>query len=135
MKHLPTISRYVMALILIVFGANKLVPFLPNPELSQEAFTFLGAIMETGYLFKFIGLVEVITGLLLAFNRFVPVALIVIAPISINIVLFHAFLDTPTVLGPGLLLLILNIYLLFAYKKYYDPMLVSTAEPKSKDSE
>lgn len=135
MKHLPTIARYLFALIFIVFGANKLIPFLPNPELSQNAYAFFGALIESGYMIPQLGLIELIVGLLLATNRFVPVALVVAMPISINIVLFHAFLDPATLAGPGLLVLIINTYLLFTYKKYFDPMLVSSATIGSNESE
>lgn len=107
---------------------------MPAPEFSEEANAFFGALMDTRYMIYFIGTVEVVMGILLLANRMVPLALVLIAPVTLNIIMFHLFLDLPSIV-PGLLVFVLNLYLLFAYKKYYDPMLVITAEPGNKDSE
>ncbi len=133
MKHLPTIARYLLGLIFFVFGLNKFLNFLPAPEMSADAGAFFGALVATGYMMKFIGATEVIGGLLLLINKYTPVALIILAPVSINILVFHLALDIASIPVGGLTFL-LNVYLLFAYKKYYDPMLASSASPGS-DSE
>ncbi len=134
MKHLPTIARYLFGLILFVFGLNKFLGFMPAPEFSSQAMAFFGALMESGYMIYFIGTVEVLTGAMLLANRMVPLALVLAAPVTLNILLFHLFLDLPTI-APGLVVFVLNLYLLFAYKKYYDPMLVASATPGTQDSE
>ncbi|MEO9885615.1 MAG: DoxX family protein [Balneola sp.] len=134
MKHLPTIARYLLGLIFFVFGLNGFLQFLPQPELGADAGAFMGALAATGYFFPFLKIVEVVSGILLLSNRFVTVALAMLAPVTVNIVAFHAFLD-PAGLPVGILAFILNIYLLFAYKKYYDPMLTSKPELNSGDSE
>ena len=134
MKHLPTIARYLLGLVFFVFGLNKFLNFLPAPEVSPEAGAFFGALIASGYLMYLIGATEVIGGLLLLINKYVPTGLVILAPVSLNILLFHIFLDLAG-LPMGVLVLILNVYLLFAYKKYFDPMLVSSASTGSKDSE
>lgn len=134
MKHLPTIARYLLGLIFFVFGLNGFLQFLPQPEMGAEAGAFMGALASTGYFFPLLKIVETVAGLLLLTNRYVTVALAMLAPVTVNIVAFHAFLD-PAGLPVGVLAFLLNVYLLFAYKKYYDPMLTSKAELSSEDSE
>ncbi len=133
MKHLPTIARYLMGLIFFVFGLNKFLQFLPAPEIEGPPLEFFGALMATGYMFPFIAVAEIVAGALLLANRFVPLALVIIAPVTLHILLFHIFLDNSG-LVMGIVVLALNLYLLFAYKKYYDPFLVASATP-GKDSE
>ncbi|RNC79625.1 MAG: DoxX family membrane protein [Balneola sp.] len=133
MKHVPTIARYLFGLIFFVFGLNKFLQFLPQPELSEAPMAFFGALMATGYMFPFIAVVEILAGALLLANRFVPVALVVVAPVTLHILLFHIFLDSSG-LVMGIAVFALNLYLLFAYKKYYYPFLVASATP-DKDSE
>lgn len=134
MKHLPAIARYLLGLVFFVFGLNKFLNFMPAPEMSPEAGAFFGALIASGYLMYLIGATEVVVGLLLLINKYVPVALVVLVPVSLNILLFHIFLDLAG-LPIGALVFILNVYLLFAYKKHFDPMLVSSATSGAKDSE
>lgn len=134
MKHLPTIARYLLGLIFFVYGLNGFLQFLPQPELNAEAGAFLGALAATGYMFPLLKILETLAGLALLTNRFVPFALLVLAPITVNILAFHAALD-PAGIAVGLLAFLLNVYLLFAYKKYFDPILTSKAGLTSEDSE
>lgn len=134
MKHLPTIARYLLGIILFVFGLNKFLQFLPAPEMTGAPGEFFAALFATGYMFPFIAVVEIVSGALLLSNRFVPLALVLSAPVTLNILLFHLVLDIATIPVGGLTFL-LNLYLLFAYKKYYDPMLVSSSSTGSEDSE
>ena len=117
------VARILLGVILVVFGVNKLVTFLPNPELSAEAGSFFGAIVSTGYLFQFIGIVEILAGVALLANKYVNVGLLIFAPVAVNILLFHLFLDPATVLGPGLLVFLLTLYLLLANKSSFNDVL------------
>jgi len=84
-----TIARYLLGLIFLVFGLNGFIHFIPSPPQSGAAGQFLGAMAETGYLIP-IFLIQVIGGALLLAGRFVPLALILLAPLLVNIILFHA---------------------------------------------
>ena len=133
MKHVPTTARYLLGLIFFVFGLNKFFLFLPNPEMVGPPANFFGALSATGYMLYFIGATEATAGALLLANRFTPLALVLAAPVTLNILLFHIFLDSSN-LVMGIVVFALNLYLLFAYKKYYDPFLVASTIPE-KDSE
>ena len=105
--------RIILGLILIIFGANKFLGFMPSPELPEAAGNFMGALANTGYMFPLIGAVEVIVGLLLILNKWVPFALILLAPVAVNMVLFHLKL-APAGIGPAALVTILNAVLIYA---------------------
>ena len=104
--------RIILGLILIIFGANKFLGFMPSPELPEAAGNFMGALANTGYMFPLIGAVEVIVGLLLILNKWVPFALILLAPVAVNMVLFHLKL-APAGIAPAALVTILNAVLIY----------------------
>jgi hypothetical protein len=84
--------------------------------------------MNSGYMMQMVSGTQVIVGALLLANRFVPLALALIAPVIVNIIAFHAFL-APSGAGPGALVLVLEIYLAWAYRKAFLPMLAPRVKP------
>jgi putative oxidoreductase len=105
--------RIVLGLILIIFGANKFVGFMPAPELSESANNFWSALVNTGYIFPLMGFIEVIAGLLLVIKKWVPFALILFAPIAVNFMFFHLVL-APSSIGPAALASVLTIILIYS---------------------
>ena len=112
------IIQIILGLVLIIFGANKFIGFMPAPDLPEAAANFMGALSKTGYLFYLIGAVEVVSGLLLVFNKWIGFALILLAPVTVNMVLFHLFL-APAGIGPAALVFILNTFLIYKYWDQY----------------
>ncbi|MCK6600173.1 MAG: acyltransferase [Bdellovibrionaceae bacterium] len=85
--------RILLGLIFTIFGLNGFLNFLPQPQgMPEGAIKLAMAFVESGYLMTLIKGTEVVVGLLLLSGFFVPLALVVLAPIVINIFLFHAFL-------------------------------------------
>jgi hypothetical protein len=84
--------------------------------------------MKTGYLFQLIKGTEVLVGALLLLNRFVPLALTILAPVIVNIVAVHAFL-APSGVGMAIVILALELYLAWAYRAAFRPMLAARATP------
>lgn len=125
-RHLPTVARVLLGLVFFVFGLNGFLSFIPAPtEPMPEAAVKLGtAFMESGYLFQLIKGTEVLAGLLLLSNRFVPLALVLLAPVVVNIVAFHVFL-LPSGLGLSLVLVALTLYLAWTYRHVYAPLLTA----------
>jgi uncharacterized membrane protein YphA (DoxX/SURF4 family) len=80
--HLPTAARLLLGGIFFVFGLNGFLGFLPQPPLSDAGGAFLGALAATGYMFPLIKGTEVVAGLLLLGNRFVPLAITLLASSS-----------------------------------------------------
>ena len=75
-----------------MFGLNGFLNFIPQPPMSGPPANFVGALAATGYLLPLLKDTEVAAGALLLSNRFVPLALLILAPVVVNIVAFHAFL-------------------------------------------
>lgn len=104
------VLRILLAILLLVFGLNKFLHFIPAPEPPEGSFAH--ALFQTGYMIPLIGVSEVIPGFLLLINKWVGFALAWLVPISVNIVLFHLKFD-PATIGPAALVAILNTYLIY----------------------
>ena len=126
-SNLPSIARVVLGLVFFVFGLNGFLHFLPQPPMSGPPADFAGALFATGYMFPLIKGTEVAAGLLLIANRYVPLALAVLAPVLVNIIAFHAFL-APAGLVLPLVLLGLELYLARSYRDAFAPMLRARTE-------
>jgi putative oxidoreductase len=91
MKTAATISRLLLGLIFVVFGLNGFLHFIPMPPPTGVAGQFFDAIFASRYWVVIFG-VQLIGGLLLLLNRFVPLALVLLGPVIVNIFFFHALM-------------------------------------------
>ena len=91
MKTASTIARYLAGGIFLVFGLNGFLHFIPLPPPSGVAGQFMGALFVSHYLTLIFAL-QVIGGVLLLANRYVPLALAILAPVIVNILSFHALM-------------------------------------------
>ena len=118
MKISKIIARVLLGIILLVFGLNTFLQFMPMPEMSAEAGELMGAMASAGYFFPLIAIIEIIAGTLLLINKYTAFALIVLFPVMLNALLFHLFLDIAGI-GAAVLSITLNVFLLFTNKKKY----------------
>ncbi|MCY1032480.1 DoxX family protein [Corallococcus sp. BB11-1] len=123
-RHLPTGARLLLGLVFFVFGLNGFFDFIPPPKLdpASPGAAFGIAMKATGYLFWLVKGTEVVAGAMFLANRFVPLALALIAPVIVNIFLFHVFLE-PSGVELSVVLLALEAYLAWSYRAAYRPML------------
>jgi hypothetical protein len=91
MKITIVIARFLLGLIFLVFGLNGFLHFIPMPPPSGTAGQFMGALFVSNYLVV-VFLLQIIPAVLLLINIYVPLALTVLAPIIVNILLFHIFM-------------------------------------------
>lgn len=94
MKHASTIAGALLGLMFIVFGLNFFLKFIPMPDGPPEGSPpalFMAALYPTGYL-AFVKVFEILGGLLVAIPKTRNIGLLVLGPIVINILAFHAFL-------------------------------------------
>ena len=77
----------------------------------------------------FVGLCQIIGGLLLLVGRFVPLGLTILAPVIVNILLFHITLAAGHGIGPGLITAILEAFLLVVYRRNFYPLFEPNPEP------
>jgi uncharacterized membrane protein YphA (DoxX/SURF4 family) len=125
----PMLARIVMGLAFTVFGLNGFLQFMPQPKtLPPGVAAFMGAMMQTGYFLPMVFATQLLVGILLLLNCFVPLALALIAPVVVNIILFHLFLQ-PSTIAPGVVVLVLEIYLAYSYRACFRPMLGCKASP------
>jgi len=129
-KTLSTIARTLLGLMFFVFGLNGFLHFIPEPKtpMPAGAAAFAGALMQTGYMFQLVSGTQLLTGILLLVNRFVPLALALLAPILVGIITFHIFL-APATIAPAIVVVALELYLAWAYRDAYRPMLAMRATP------
>jgi putative oxidoreductase len=93
MKIAALISRFLLGLMFLVFGLNGFFSFLPQgPMPAGPAGQYLGLLMSTHYIIVPCA-VMVVSGALFLVNRFVPLALVLIAPVLVNILTFHVTMD------------------------------------------
>src|SRR4051794_32468197 len=114
----PHVARTLLGLVFFVFGLNGFFHFIPQPPPPESALRFF-ELMTGSYLFTLVKATEVTVGALLLSNRFVPLALTLLAPVTVNIVLFHATLEAPATLGLPLVLVGLQLYLAWTHRAAY----------------
>ena len=128
-RHAPGAARVLLGLVFFVFGLDGFLHFVPQPDPSTippGALAFGGALMGTGYMFPLIKGTETLVGALLLANRFVPLALVLLAPVVVNIVLFHAFL-APAGMAIPIVVVLLQVFLAWTHRRAYRPLLEARA--------
>ncbi len=111
--------RLVLGLVFTVFGLNGFLSFLPAPALSPAEGEFIGAMIKTGYFFTIVKIIEVVCGLLLLSNFFVPLALILLSPIVFQIFFFHLFLNGIAATPMAIVLIIAGITVAYSRKESF----------------
>jgi hypothetical protein len=91
MKTFSTIARYLAGVIFLVFGLNGFLHFIPLPPPSGIAGQFMVALYVSHYLWVIFAF-QVIAAVLLLVNRYVPLAVAILAPVIVNILSFHALM-------------------------------------------
>src|ERR1700761_582963 len=91
MRIASVIARYLAGVIFLVFGLNGFVNFIPMPPPGGIAGQFMGALYASHYLWVIFAF-QIIAAVHLLANRYVPLALAVLAPVIINILAFHALM-------------------------------------------
>ena len=115
-------ARILLGLGFVVFATNYFIPFLPAQDPPPpEALPFLGAFAGSGFL-TLVKVIELGAGLLLLSNRFVPLALALLAPIIVGIVGFHLLL-APAGTPIAAVFLVLELVLAWGYRAAFAPML------------
>ena len=128
MKYIPTVTRVLLGLVFFVFGLNFFLHFIPQPPPPPAAAAFAGALFASGYFFVLLKIVEIGSGLALLANRFVPLALTVLAPVIVNIVAFHLFLE-PSGLPLAIFIVVLEVANAWFYRDAFRSVVVARATP------
>jgi putative oxidoreductase len=122
MNKVKLIVRILLGLMLVIFGLNKFLQFMPMPPLPEAAGKFMGALVDSGYIMVIVAIVEIVAGTLLLVNKFQPLTLVVIFPVLLNAFFFHLFLDIAGI-GGAAVAMAMNVFLMFANKEAYSEIL------------
>ncbi|HEY6878327.1 MAG TPA: DoxX family protein [Polyangiales bacterium] len=128
LHHAPTAARILLGFVFTVFGANFFLHFLPTPPMEPGPAANFAMALFTSYVMVVVKVTEVSAGLLLLSNRFVPLALALLAPVVVGIVGFHLTL-APASGVPAYLTFVLELYLAYAYRSAFAPMLRARVAP------
>jgi putative oxidoreductase len=126
MKIATSIARILLGLLFLVFGLNGFLHFIPMAAPAGLAGQYMGALFLSHYLVA-VFLLEIIGGALLLANRFVPLALVLLGPVLVNILLFHALM-APEGLPIALFATVLWGLLFYAVRRAFTGVLVQRVE-------
>lgn len=123
MKIVTLIARLLLGLAFVVLGLNSFLNFLNlGPAPTGLAGQFMGALFMSHY-YWVIAVLQIIAGLLLLVNRFVPLALVLLGPIIVNILLYHLFLH-PAGAGLAIAVTVLWFIVFYRERQYFSSIFV-----------
>ena len=131
LKALPILLRLILGSIFLFYGLDAFFHFVPNQTVSEPAGKFISALIDSGYLWTLTKVGETIGGLMLLTDFFVPLALVLIAPIVVNIFCFHLFLNPSGwaigIYPVGVTIVIAELGLAWFYREYFQGLFVAKA--------
>jgi putative oxidoreductase len=105
MKIASVIAQYLAGVTFLIMGLNGFLNFIPFPPPTGVAAQFMGSLYVSHYLWVIFGF-QIVAGVLLLVNRYVPLAVAILAPIIVNILTFHVSM-LPSGLPPALFVTVL----------------------------
>jgi hypothetical protein len=124
MKKATVIFRVLLGFLYMVFGLDYFLHFIPYQPLHTGAAEALkSGLIGTGYIYPMMKTIQVLAGISLLIDRYAPFSAVVVFPISLNVLLFHTIL-VPSGWLMGVFLMVPNLFLGYAYRKYYAGMFV-----------
>ena len=129
MRTASLIARYLAGVIFLVIGLNGFLNFIHLPPPGGIAGQFMGALYASHYLMV-ISAFQVIAAVLLLVNRYVPLAVAMLAPVIVNILSFHALMapsGLPLALLMAVLWAVIFVDLRPAFSRLFESRLQSRA--------
>ena len=133
MKIAFLIARNLLGLMFLIFGLNGFLHFIPAPPPPAGTATqFLSALGASGYMTPVFAL-QLVSAVLLLANRFVPLALVLLGPVIVNILLYHALM-APAGLAPGIVALALWSVVFYSVRSAFAGVLAMKADSAAEES-
>jgi len=129
MRTASVIARYLAGVIFLVMGLNGFLNFIPLPPPGGVAGQFMGALYVSHYLWVIFAF-QVIGGLLLLVNRYVPLAVAILAPVLVNIITFHVLM-APAGLPLALFVALLWVLIFLAVRPAFSGLFQSRWQPRA----
>ncbi len=126
MKIVSTVARILLGIMFTVFGLNGFLHFIPSPAFPPGyLLDFFTAIVGSGFYVMVFG-VQLICGLLLLTNQYVPLAIVALAAVLANILTFHATMN-PQGFPPAILAVILWFLTAWPIRAQFAPIFARKA--------
>jgi len=110
--------QVVAGLMLVVFGLNKFLDFIPMAAPAPEMGTYMSALFATGFIFPLIAVIEIVSGLAFISNKFASFMVLIMAPVMVNALLAHLFLDPAGIGGAAFISFALIIIIIRNKDRY-----------------
>ncbi len=125
MKIAALIARILLGLLFLFVGLNAFFNFVHPPPIPGLAGQFTAVFLQSHYV-MYVGAIEIIASILLLTKQFVPLALVLLAPVLFNILVFHL---TMAIQGAPFALFLLLLWGLAAWRvrAYLLPLLAPKA--------
>jgi putative oxidoreductase len=117
MKIIATIARVLLGLVFLVFGLNGFLHFMPMQPPPGLAGQYLGVMFVSHYLVA-VFVLQLAGAIPLLLNRFVPLGLVILGPLIVNILLFHALME-PQGLPIALVVLVLWLIVFYSVRRAF----------------
>jgi len=129
MRTASVIARYLAGVIFLVMGLNGFLNFIPLPPPGGIAGQFMGVLYVSHYLWVILAF-QIIAGVLLLVNRYVPLAVAVLAPVIVNILTFHALM-APSGLPLALFVTALWALIFIDVRRAFSSLFLSRLQPRT----
>jgi len=124
------VSRVLLGAMFVLFGVNGFVMFMPSPPaIPQEAMTFFGMIMTTHFSYLVFG-AQLIAGLLVLFNRYMPLAIVTLAAVLANIWAFHITMYPAGIFPMPIIATVLWFTVAWSIRSSFAPLLAMKVEAR-----
>ena len=131
LKALPVLLRFILGSIFLIYGLDGFFHFLPAKTVSEPAGSFITALIDSGYLWTLTKAGEIVGGFMLLTNFYVPLALVLLAPIVVNIFCFHLFMNPAGwaigIYPVGVTIVLAELGLAWFYREYFQSLFIRRA--------
>lgn len=118
MRVATAVARILMGLVFFIFGLNGFLQFIPVKSMpTGMAGEFVTVLIQSHWVWV-VSAFQLVGGILLLVNRYVPLALALLAPVIVNILAYHALLDHNGAV-PGLVVAICWGILFYRYRENF----------------
>lgn len=124
MKIAIIVLRTLMGALFLFASISYLANLIPPPELTGNVKLFMEGMLATGYMMTLVKVTELVCGLAFVAGRYVALACVVIAPVVVNIFLFHLFVDTSG-LAVGIFLVIALSVIAYGEREKFKPLFLA----------
>ena len=126
MKIAVIIVRVLMGLLFVFASVAFFFDLVEAPEMEGDHLLFNQGLAAAGYLLPLVKTIELLCGIAFLSGLFLPLATVVLFPITVNIFLVHVFL-APEGLPVAIFVIAGNLFLAFACRKHYRDLLAAKA--------